>query len=146
VKEVLRDQNDADVTVMAAFREQDQQIVEDHEARSATSVFKKICRDALVKMYVTLLRQFCRRRNRGLLAIAPDNPAVEITFRTQGVEVLQEPHAERRLAGSTRSTYYARERVLKFKVITHGWAGYNGTPLPKEPLLFIPKRDGRVVV
>ena len=83
MKEVLRDQNDAEVSVMAAFREQVahllgidvvQQIVEDHEARSAASVFKKVCRDALVKMYVTLLRQFCRRRNRGLLAIAPYHP------------------------------------------------------------------------
>ena len=71
-------------------------------------------------MYVILLRKFCRRLNRCLLAIAPDHPAVEITFRTKGVEVLQEPHAERRLAGTTRSTYYARERVLKFMVITHG--------------------------
>jgi len=129
VKEVLRDQNDADVSVMAAFREQVahllgmdvvQQIIKDHEARPNESVFKKICLYHLVKMYVTLLRQFFRRRNRGLLAIAPDHPAVEIPFRTQGVEVLQEPHAERRLAGSARSTYYARERVLKFKVITHG--------------------------
>jgi len=107
VKEVLRDQNHADVPVMATFREQVahllgidvvQQIVEDHEARSAASVFKKIFRDALVKMYITLLRHFCRRRNRCLLAIAPDHPAVEITFRTQGYEVLQQPHAERRLA------------------------------------------------
>ena len=122
-------QNLADVSVMAAFRKQVthflgiavvQQIVEDHEARSTASVFKKVCRDALVKLYVTLRRQFCRRRNRSLLAIAPDHPAVEITFRTQGAEVLQETHAERRLARYTRSTYYARERVLKFKVITHG--------------------------
>ena len=129
VKEILRDQNDADVSVVAAFREQIahllridvvKQIVEDHEARSTMSVFKKVCRDALVKMYVILRRQFCRRRNRGLLALVPDHPAVEITFSTQGVEVLQETHAERRLPGSTRSTYYAREQVLKFKVITHG--------------------------
>ena len=129
MKEVLRDQNDADVCVMAAFREQVaqflgidvvQQIVQDHETRSTASVFKIICRDALVKMYVTFLRQFCRLRNRGLLAIAPDHPAVEITFRTHGVEILQESHAERRLAGSASSTYYARERVLKFKVIIHG--------------------------
>jgi len=95
-----------------------QQIVGDNEARSAASVFK-ICRDALVKMYVTY-RQFCRRGNRGFLAIAPDHPAVEIPFRTQGVEVLQEPQAEGRLARSTRSTYYARERMLNFKVVTHG--------------------------
>ena len=129
MKEVLRDQNDADVSVMAAFRKQVahllrmdvvQQIVEDHVARSTASVFKKICRGSLVKMYVTLLRQFCWRRNRCLLAIAPDHPAVEIPFRKQGVEILQEPHAERRLAGSARSTYYARERVLKFKVFTNG--------------------------
>ena len=33
--------------------------------------------------------------------------------------------------------------MLKFKVITHGYAAYNGTPLPKEPLRFIPKRDVR---
>jgi hypothetical protein len=95
------------------------EIAEDHEARSAASVFK-ICRDALVKMYVTLLRQFCRRGNRSLLAIALDHPAVEIPFRTQGVEVLQEPHAERRLAKSARSTYFARELMLKFQVITRG--------------------------
>ena len=128
MKEVLRDQNDADVSVMAAFRKQVahllgldvvQQFVEDHEARSTESVFK-VCRYALVKMYGKLLRQFCQRWIRCLLAIAPDHPAVEISFRTQGAEVLQEPHAERRLAGSARSTYYARERVLKFKVITHG--------------------------
>jgi len=102
VKDILRDQNDADVSVMAAFREQVahllridvvQQIVEDHEALSTASVFKKVCRDALVKMYVTLRRQFRRRRNRGLLS-SPDHPAVEIAFRAQGVEVLQETHAE----------------------------------------------------
>ena len=129
MKEILRDQNDADVSVMAAFREQVahllridvvQQIVEDHEARSAASDFKKKCRNALVKIYFTLLRQFCRRRNRILLAIAPDHLTVEIPFHTQGVEVLQEPHADRRLAGSARSTYYSRERVHKFKVHTHG--------------------------
>jgi len=111
---------------MAAFRNQVthllgidiiQQILEDHEERSAANVFKT-CRYALVKLYVTL-RQFCRRGNRGFLAIAPDQPAFEIPFRTQGVEVLQESHAERRLARSTTSTYYARERMLKFK-ITHG--------------------------
>jgi len=128
VKDVLRDQNNADVSVMAAFRKQVayllgidvvQQIVEDHNARSTASDFK-VCRDVLVKMYVTLVRQFCRRRNCCLLAIAPNHPAVEIPFRTRGVEVLQEPHAERSLVGSARSTYYARERVLKFKVITHG--------------------------
>ena len=58
MKEVLRDQNHADVSVMAAFRKQVtlmlgidvvQQIVENHEARSTESVFK-ICRDTLVKM------------------------------------------------------------------------------------------------
>jgi len=127
VKEVLCDQNYADVSVMAAFRKQVthmlgidvvQQIVEDHDARSAASVFK-ICQDALVKMYVPL-RQFCRRGNRGLLAIAPDIPTVGISFRTKGVEVLQVPYAERRLARSDRSTYYAREGMLKFKEITHG--------------------------
>ena len=56
MKEVLCDQNHADVSVMAVFRKHVthllgidvvQQIVEDHEARSAASVFK-ICRDALV--------------------------------------------------------------------------------------------------
>jgi len=127
VKEVLCDQNHADVSVMAAFRKQVthllgldvvKQIDEYHEARAAASVFK-ICRYALVKMYVTL-RQFCRRGNRCLLAIASDHPAVEIPFRTQGVEVLQKPQAERRFAGSARSNYYARERMLKFKVVTHG--------------------------
>ena len=127
VKEVLCDQNYADFSVMAAFRKQVahllgidvvQQIVKDHEAQSAASVFK-ICRDALVKIYVTL-RQFGRRGNRGFLAIAPYQPAVEIPFSKQGVEVLQQAHAERRLARSARSTYYARERVLKFKVIPHG--------------------------
>jgi len=89
---------------MAAFRKQVtqfraidivQQIVEDQEARSAARVFK-ICRDALVKIYVPL-RQFCRRGNSGLLVIAPNQPAVEIPFRTQGVDVLQEPYAERDL-------------------------------------------------
>ena len=103
MKEVLRDQNHADVSVMAAFRKQVanlfgidvvQQIVENHEARTAAS-FLNICRGTLVKMYVTLLRQFYRRQNRGLLAIAPDHPAVEIPFRTQGVDVLQEAYAER---------------------------------------------------
>ena len=52
----LCDQNHADVSVMAAFRKQVthllgidvvQQIVEDHEARSAARVFK-ICRDTLL--------------------------------------------------------------------------------------------------
>ena len=125
MKEVLCDQNHADVSVMAAFRKQVthllgidavQLIVEDNEARSAVSVFK-IFRDALVKIYITL-RHFCRRGNCGFLAIAPEHPAVEIPFRTQGVEVLQLPRAERRFARSARSTYYARERMLKFKVIT----------------------------
>jgi len=110
---------------MAAFRKQVthllgidvvQQIVEDHEARSAASVCK-VCRDVLVN-YVPL-RQYFERGDRSLLAIAPDHPAVEISFRTQGVEFLQEPYAERRFARSARSTYYARERMLKFKVITH---------------------------
>jgi len=127
VKEVLCDQNHADVSAMAAFRKHGthllgidvvQKIVEDHEARSAMSVFK-ICRGALVEMYVPL-RQFCRRGNRGLLSIAQDHPAVEIPFLTQGVVVLQEPYAERRFARYARSTYYARERMFKFKVITHG--------------------------
>jgi len=81
-------------------------------------------------MYVPL-RQFCRRGKRGLLAITPDHRTVEIPFRTQGVEVLKEPYAERRLARFSRSTYYARERMLDLKVITHGEAFYNGTPLPK---------------
>jgi len=121
------DQNYAHVSVMAAFRKQVtqllgidfvQQIVEDHEARSAASDFK-IFRDALVKMYVTL-RQFSQRGNRGFLAIASDRSGIEIPFRTQGVEFLQEPHAEQRLARSARTTYYARERMLKLKVITHG--------------------------
>jgi len=89
VKEVLCDQNHTDVSVMAAFGKHVtnlleidvvQQIVEDHGARSAASVFK-ICRDALVKMYVPL-RQFCPRGYRGLLAIAPVHSAVEILFRT----------------------------------------------------------------
>jgi len=66
---------------MAAFRKQVthllgidvvQQIVEDEEARSAASVLK-ICRHALVKIYVPLL-QFCRRGIRGLLAISPYHP------------------------------------------------------------------------
>ena len=127
MKEVLCDQNHAVFSVVAAVRKQVthllgidvvQQIVEDHEARPAASVFK-ICRNALVKMYVTLW-QLYGRRNCGLLAIAPDHPAVEIPFRTQGVEILQEPHAERRLATSARSTYYARERMLTIKAITHG--------------------------
>ena len=126
MKEVLCDQNHADVSVMAAFRKQVthllgkdvvQQIVEDQDARYAASVFK-ICRDALVKMYVPL-RQFSWRGNRGLLTVAPDHPAVEIPFRTQGVEFLQEKHAEQRIASSAMSTYYARERMLKFKVIIH---------------------------
>ena len=102
MKEVLCDQNHADIPVMAAVSKEVthllgidvvQQIVEDHEARSAAS---------------------------GFFAIAPDHPAVEIPFHTQGVEVLQEPQAERRFARSPRSTYYAREVVLKFKVFTHG--------------------------
>jgi len=112
---------------MAAFRKQVahllgidvvQENVEDHEARSVASDFK-ICRGALVKMYVPL-RQFCRRGNRGLLVIAPDHPAVEMPFRIQGFDVSQEPYAERRIARSTMSTYYAAERMLKFKVITYG--------------------------
>jgi len=62
MKEVLCDQNHANVSVMTAFRKQVthllginivRQIVEDREARSAASVFK-IFRDALVKMYVPL--------------------------------------------------------------------------------------------
>ena len=102
MKEVLCDQNHADVCVVAVFCKEVthllgidgvQQIDEVDEARSAVSVFK-ICRDALVKIYVPL-RQFCRRGNRGILAIAPDHPAVDIPFRTQGVEVLQDPYAER---------------------------------------------------
>ena len=49
MKDILGYQNDADVSVMAAFRKQVthllgidvvQHIVEDHEARSAASVFK----------------------------------------------------------------------------------------------------------
>ena len=112
---------------MAAFRKQVthllgidvvQKIVEDHEARSAASVFE-VCRDALVETYAPL-RHFCRRGNRGLLAIVPDHPAVKIRCRTQGVEVLQEPYVGRRRARTARSTYYVRERIFKFKVITHG--------------------------
>ena len=127
MKEVLCDQNHADVSVMAAFRKQVthllgvdvvQQILEDLEARSAASVFK-ICRDALVKMYVPI-RQFSPRGNRVLLAIATDHPAVEIPIRTRNVEFLQQPYAEGLLDRSARSTYYAREQMLKFNVTTHG--------------------------
>ena len=62
MKEVLCDQNHADVSVMAAFRKHVthllgidvvQQIVEDHKAPSAANVFE-VCRNALVQWYVPL--------------------------------------------------------------------------------------------
>ena len=124
--EVLCDQKYADVSVMAGFRKHVthllgiyvvQQIVEDHEEQLAARVFK-ICRDALVKMYVPL-RQFCRPGSRRLLACSTRSPRGRNPVpyaRSRG----SAQTVERRHARTARSTYYAREPILKFKVITHG--------------------------
>ena len=126
MKENLRDQYHADITVMAAFREQVahlfridvvQQIVEDHEARSAVLRVAKFLGDALAETDV--FPQLSGGRDHRYLAIAPDYAASKMAFGAQGFEVLQKSDAERRLARPAGADDNAREWALQLEIVSH---------------------------
>ena len=93
IKEIVRDKYHADIPVMTAFREQVthllrinvvQQIVEDHEARSAVLRIAEFLGDALVEKDISpfLLRGGDSRS----LAITPDNAACKMALGAEGNE------------------------------------------------------------
>ena len=64
-------------------------------------------------------------RNDVLLAVTPDYTAADFSFGTDDVEVLKQPYAKRHFARNACSVHYTRERMLEFKIVTHGWSEYD---------------------
>jgi len=86
MKEILRNQNHADISVMATSRKQVThllrinvvyQIVKDHVARFAVRV-TKVLRYGLV--IIDVCGQLMTRRDRSILSVTPDYTAVKFLF------------------------------------------------------------------
>ena len=156
MKEILRDQYNADIPVMTAFLEQVahllriydvQQIVEYHEARPLSLRVPYFLGDALVATDVSAQGGDSRS-----LAIAPDFAACKMAFGAECIDVLQETDAKGRLARPAGPTDNARKWRLKFHIVNHRRRRCALLPTSQRSKFrgnvhpsFIRKREGRLV-